>query len=322
MTIRVLLGRARPAVALLLLVLAACRGRPEVSPVAYHIEPWKLGPWEGQKLVTDHYEVYTTVTDPTLVQTFPELIERAYEYYKQLVPPARQPAEPMKVYLLATRAQWAYMTRRLTGPRAEAFLKIHYGGFSEGGVSNIQYVSHPATFPLLAHEGLHQYLHHCVHPAVPAWVNEGLATLCEGQRWTGSGLKEFDPAYNPVRRNQLAEAMLKNRLFPLKKLLSTNAGEVVHETSSRVATYYAQVWMLVLFLQEGEGGKYAPAFRQLRETLGSGELDDRLRVEQIWAEGKAVSPGEALFRSFITDDLDTFEHEYIAFLRARVLDQR
>ena len=306
---------------LVLVPLAGCNRtwrRAEPAPIPYELEPWSYGDADGQKLTTPHYEVYTTVTDPVLVKEFPELIERAYQRYQELVPSERGPGERMKVYLFATRGQWAAFTKRFTGPRAATFLKIRNGGYSERGVSVIQYVAHQTTFPLLAHEGFHQYLHHCVNPAVPAWLNEGLAVACEGQRWTGRGLKEFDAWYNPVRRNQLGEAMLRNKLFPFRELLATHAGKVVAETSTVVRTYYAQVWSLVLFLREGADGKYAENLSELCAALSSPDLDRLLRSESVWAD-QEVSRGEALFRRFISDDLETFEKEYNEFMRERIL---
>ncbi len=309
----------------LLLVAAAlsgCTSQRNTAPAAYEIESWQYGPHAGRKITTPHYEIYSTVTDPVQLETIPDLVERAYAHYRSLVPSPREPQARMQVYLFATRSQWARETRRRTGARAEVYLQIRNGGFSENGVSLIQFVAPAITGPLLAHEGFHQYLHHCVGPTVPAWINEGLAVMCEGQRWAGDGLREFDPWYNPQRRNQLAESLLRDRLFPLTELLSTHAGNVVHETSARVGTYYAQVWGLALFLREGAGGKYAAGFERLCGELANPDLAVRLRAEHILAESAAVSPGEALFRSFIADDLRQVEHEYVTFLRQRILNER
>jgi len=315
--------RATMIVAVLGLSVWGCSAARQPEPVPYDIEPWRFGRTEGQKIITPHYEVHTTLTDRVLLETFPELIERAYARYRELVPPAHEPEERMRVYLFATRPQWVAFTQRFTGPRAGTFLKVRGGGYSEDGVSVIQYVAHQVTFPLLAHEGFHQYLHHCVNGAVPAWVNEGLAVASEGQRWTGSGLQAFDPWYNPVRRNQLAEALLRDRLFPLPELLGTHAGNVVQETSVRVATYYAQVWGLVLFLEEGANGKYADGFRRLLQSLSAPDLEQRLLAESVFSEQRTeLSRGEALFRSFISDDLEAVEREYVVFLRQRILNER
>ncbi|NLG43114.1 MAG: hypothetical protein GX547_07705, partial [Phycisphaerae bacterium] len=285
---------------------------------AYQSEPWKFGRHSGSKLITTHYEIYTTLTDPQQIEMIPDLVERAYEFYQQLVPPIHEPSERMTVYLLATRNQWATATAHLTGARAEIFLRVRNGGFSDGGVSVIQYVEPSVTGPLLAHEGFHQYLHCCVGPAVPAWLNEGLAVVCEGQRWTATRLREFDPYFNLTRQSRLADAVNRDRLFPLEELLRTHAGNVVQGTSTQVGTYYAQLWALMLFLKEGENGKYAAGFERLRRDLATPAAAQRLRAEQIWAEDGQITPGEALFRSYICDDLPTFEREYMAYLQSRI----
>jgi len=318
-------GRRLPRLALLAslavfpVLLTGCAATRDLPPpAAYQSEPWKFGRHSGSKLITTHYEIYTTLTDPQQIEMIPDLVERAYEFYQQLVPPIHEPSERMTVYLLATRNQWATATAHLTGARAEIFLRVRNGGFSDGGVSVIQYVEPSVTGPLLAHEGFHQYLHCCVGPAVPAWLNEGLAVVCEGQRWTATRLREFDPYFNLTRQSRLAEAVNRDRLFPLEELLRTHAGNVVQGTSTQVGTYYAQLWALMLFLKEGENGKYAAGFERLRRDLATPAAAQRLRAEQIWAEDGQITPGEALFRSYICDDLPTFEREYMAYLQSRI----
>lgn len=313
-------GRAAPAlVMLVLLATAGCASRSDLPPVQYDIANWKFEGAEGREITTDHYLIRTTLTDEALLGSLPELMERAFEYYRSLVPPSHEPRERMTVYLFATRAQWMRFTIDFTGPRAKMFLQIRNGGYSENGVTAIQYVAHQTTFPIMAHEGLHQYLHHYVNPNIPAWLNEGLAVICEGQRWTSSGLVGFDPWYNPRRRNTLAEAVFNKRTFPLAQLIETHAGRILNETTSRVGTYYAQLWALLLFLREGEGGKYAAGFQRLLESVGNYDLEQFARVAHIWSEGRRYNYGEHLFRCFITEELDTFEQEYLAFLRERMV---
>jgi hypothetical protein len=205
---------------------------------------------------------------------------------------------------------------------------LRNGGYSYRGVSVMEYVATQITFPLFAHEGLHQYLHHHVRtPHIPAWLNEGLAVYCEGQRWgydpdRNYRVKSFDPWYNPARRNQLADALLSDRLYSLRQLLRTHAGEVVRETSRAVQTYYAQVWALTLFLQHGADGKYAEGFARLLQDIGTTDLEQRARAVHIWSEERAFHFGEALFRSYISEDLDTVEQEYRGFMRERFLAAR
>ncbi|TWT42139.1 hypothetical protein RAS1_32680 [Phycisphaerae bacterium RAS1] len=305
--------------ALLLLGGAGCAARNDLPPVQYDIENWKFSGAEGREITTEHYLIRTTLTDDALLSALPELMERSFEYYRTLVPPSQAPRERMTVYLFATRPQWMRFTMDFTGPRAKMFLQIRNGGYSENGVTAIQYVAHQTTFPIMAHEGLHQYLHHYVNPNIPAWLNEGLAVICEGQRWTSGGLIGFDPWYNPQRRNTLAEAVFNKRTFPLTQLVETHAGRILNETTSRVGTYYAQLWALVLFLREGQGGKYAPGFQRLLESVGEYDLEQYARAAHIWSEGRRYNYGEHLFRCFITEDVETFEQEYLAFLRERMV---
>jgi hypothetical protein len=304
---------AIPALAL----LTGCATQKPREPVQFDIQPWRFGKQPGSKVISEHYEIYTTLQHRILLEALPDFVEAAYTNYQQLVPPLRRPEGRMQVYLLASRAQWETFTRRFTGSRAEKFLKVRNGGYSERGTSVIEYVSHDVTFPLFAHEGFHQYLFYHVNMRIPAWLNEGLAVYCEGQRWGASRLERFDPWFNPQRSNELAAALSLNRLHSLATLLQTDAGRMIEGSSRSIATYYAQIWALVLFLREGENGKYAADFRRLLAALGDDDLEQFARASYIWSERATFNFGEALFRSFISEDLETVQKEYYDFMRAR-----
>jgi len=288
----------------------------------FQSEPWTFGGAAGYKLTTAHYEVYTTLKDQVLVEALPDFVEAAYENYTRLVPPNRNPQQRMKVYLFVSRPQWEAFTRRFVGRRADVFLRVHHGGYSDRGVSVIEYVAHEITFPLLAHEGFHQYLYHHVGSKIPAWLNEGLATCCEGQRWDAYGIREFDPWYNPGRLNHLAAGLAAGRLHPLGKLLAIDAGQVIEDTGQSVASYYAQVWALILFLREGAGGKYAPGFQRLLNALNQANIEQYAKAAHIWSDRPSFNFGEDLFRSFISDDLETVEREYLDFIRQRLVEPK
>lgn len=312
--------RRGAALAALVLALAGCQGQTTIiaTDVPSQSESWRFGDADGRRVSTEHYEIYTTLTEPVLLAALPQFVEGCYQHYRSLAPPAREPRERMRVYLFASRPQWELFTRRFAGPRAVVFLKVRNGGYSDRGVSVIEYVSHDVTFPLFAHEGFHQYLHHHVDVDVPAWLNEGLAVECEGQRWGKDGLKSFDAWYNPLRRNALSTALVANQLHPLRTLLNTHAGKVIDGSTSSVATYYAQLWGLVLFLREGAGRAYSPRFAAMLEALGDPGLDDLVRGAKHAGDPPA-GRGEALFRAFIDQDLDVVEDEYFEFLRQRFL---
>lgn len=308
------------------LVLSACGGAPKSAPagadVRFESESWRYQGRLGRRLTTAHYEVYTTLDDQVLLDAIPQALESAYQFYRQLVPTAREPQRRMPVYLFARRSEWADFTRRLAGPRAATLLKVRRGGYTERGVAAAEYVSHATTFPLLAHEGFHQFVDHCLGQRLPAWLNEGLAVLCEGQRWGAGGLEGFDPWHNPTRREALAEALLRNELYPLPELLRLSAGQVVGDSARRVGTYYAQLWALMLFLREGEQGRYAAGFDRLRQALGTQDLTPLAQAAFVSSAAPTCDFGCELFRSFIHDDLATVEQQYAAFMRRQVLGQR
>ncbi len=315
-----------PALATCWLYAAGCASSRNATPVLEDV-PFETTAWQyrghaGHRVTTEHYEVYTTLSDEMLLASLPQAMEAAYLYYRRLVPTIGEPEQRMRVYLFARRSEWADFTRRFAGPRAKTLLKVRRGGYTERGLAVMEYVAHSITFPLVAHEGFHQYLYHCVDRRVPAWLNEGLAVLCEGQRWGDVGLKEFDPWHNPPRRNTLAEALLRNELRPLDELLQINAGHVVGETTRTIGTYYAQLWALMLFLQEGQEGKYAPGFTRLRDTLASQDLEPFARAAHVRSGAHTFSFGRELFCNFISDDLETMQREYFAFMRQKILGER
>lgn len=304
------------------LALSGCAGRkttPALVNVPYSTDEWQFAHNPGYRIETDHYEIYTTLTDHVLVDALPQALESAYRNYRELTPNAREPRERMKMYLFARRGEWENFTRRFGPHRARTLLKVRQGGFTERGVVVAEYVTHAVTFPLLAHEGLHQYLYYCADRRVPAWLNEGLAVYCEGQRWTADGLAEFDPWLNPQRRNTLSELILRNELFSLDELLRMNAGHVVGGSSYKISAYYGQVWALSLFLRDGAEGKYAAGFQRLLETLGSGNLEEIVRAAGGSAGRRPYNFGRDLFTTFISDDLETVEREYRQFMNDRIL---
>jgi hypothetical protein len=305
-----------------LAVLGGCAGDGGGrAPVAYDVEPWNFGHATGYTILTPHYEIRTTIQDPTLREALPDFVEAAYGQYQALIPIAAAPEKRMRIYLFASRAQWEAFTKRFTGSRSKLYLQVRNGGFAARGVSVIEYVTHAVTFPLFAHEGFHQYLQHHTNARIPAWLNEGLAVYCEGQRWGTMRLKRFDPAFNPGRAGPLRAALASNRLMSLRALLETNPGRVIQGSSAGVATYYSQVWGLVLFLRTGEDGKYAERFDRLLEHVPDLDIEQFARAAHIWSSRQSFNYGEALFRNFISEDIDAVEQEYFAFLRERFLDR-
>ncbi|MCP4589850.1 MAG: hypothetical protein GY842_03830, partial [bacterium] len=150
---------------------------------------------------------------------------------------------------------------------------------------------------------------------IPAWLNEGLATYCEGFDFR-DGLPVFLPRQNTFRLNPLRRTLTADATIPLRQLLSTHAGEVVREGQGAVTSaYYSQVWALTVFLRHGQGGKYADGFSRMLEAIRDGTLHTGARAARLATGAPSeVSHAEAVFRAYITHDLDTIEGEYHDFM--------
>jgi len=86
-----------------------------------------------------------------------------------------------------------------------------------------------------------------------------------------------------------------------------------------VSTYYAQVWALVLFLEHGADGRYQERFHHLLKSLAEVDPEQAARAAHIASERELFNAGEALFRNYISEDLETVEQEYLAFMHERFL---
>ena len=320
-------------VGVLVLALTGCADRtpdPRIAPADLPVQesPWRYAGRAGKTLESEHYRIHTTVTNESLLRTLPQVVETAYRHYCWLIPTPRQPAEKMEVYLFAQRGEFEHFAQQLAPQKAKLLTQVRNGGFSEQGVSVIEYVSNEITFPLMTHEGFHQYLHHCVRPNIPAWLNEGLAVYCEGFRVTSAGVGRLDPELNPARRNALAEALLRNQLVPLDELLRINAGHVISGSNRKIATYYAQVWMLMLFLENYEWvddeqrGKYTASFERLRQALANDDLEQFAQAEHATSSLSSYSFGQALFASYVSPDFEAVDREFVRFMRQRVLNEK
>lgn len=296
------------AVTVLVAVVFGCERRGRVE---YEVNPWPLKRFEGHVIETEHYLIHTTVDDALFHRAAAYLAEGQYKRISKVLTVA--PEGKMSGYVFSNRRQWEAFTRHRMGARAVSYLRIRDGGYSADDVVVLYYLGRYPTLAVLAHELFHSYLDCAGDEPVPAWVNEGLACFYEAHEWNDV-TPVFTPDKNVFRQHGLAEAIQAERLFPLKDMLATHAGLVSRLPREKVATYYSQAWALVRFLREGRSGKYAAKFQKLVGELGTHQLVTRARACQAARGGEAISFGEAVFRQYITDDLDTFEQEFRAYL--------
>jgi len=317
------LSRCSPWALLLLLgpVLAVgCSadsgGIGTVGDAHYQIEDWSYKGAKGHKLSTDLYTIYTTCRAKPFVTALPGFLESCYHAYAELLPSPDDVPTPLETYLFRSRRQWEHFTRNLVPPeRADTYMQIRNGGYSEQGLTVSHYSSQRGTLSILAHEGLHQYLEVTGRSRIPAWINEGLACYFESFDLDAGNRPVFNPRRNYLRTPGLRDALAADALIPLSEILATSAGIAVQQKGRHTRSYYSQEWSLILFLLEDPlTNRYHAGFRRLLDELGSDDMRRKGRAYLAADTDGELSYGEAVFRAYVTEDLAAFESDYLAFL--------
>ncbi len=294
-----------------------CLKEPSLPEFTLVEEEWSYGHRPGRLLVTDHFEIRTTAADAEFVDALPLFLETAYQQYSSLVPAPAGPAEKLQTYVFANRAEWDRYVREAFPARYPVYARISAGGFAERNQCVAYYMPQRIyTLSIIAHEGLHQYLSAKFRVPVPAWLNEGLACYCETFQFR-RGIPMFTPQDNSFRMNSLRQSLAGDSLIPLKEMLATDAGQViVRNQSAMTRAYYAQAWALVCMLRHGLNGKYRDGFDRMCADMGRRDSVVRAQAARIAApDPSATSMGEALFRAYISTDLEGFEREYRQHMR-------
>ncbi len=297
-------------VGVLLAALAGCQASKPCTE--YQASPWPLKKHSGTILDTPHYRIYTTIKDKVFYDAASELAEGQFGRFSREIP--RRPKDKMTVYIFSDVNQWIAFTEAEFPDQAAEYLRIRNGGYAAGQFAAFYYLGRYSTLTVMAHELFHLYVNQTCREQVPAWINEGLATYFEAHEWDGCE-PVFTPRKNLFRQGNLSEAVGQKKLFPLKELLATHAGQVGKLSQGRVLTYYAQLWALMEYLEDPASGKYHESFSQLLAELGTREMSLKTRgfLATVRVDEK-VSFGEAVFREYITNDLGQFEEDFNAYV--------
>lgn len=297
------------------------------SDIVQSIEPWAFNTKPGVMLRTQHYRVFTTEREGVMIQRLPSFIEAALANYRvALTGPDRPLPEPelrMDTFIMSTRPDWEILAKQLLGDQAAPYLKIRRGGFAYSGRALLFDVGTRDTLSLISHEGWHQYTQRTFRQALPAWLEEGIATYMEGHRFGGPGGGEltFQPWSNVERFDQLRRAAALNRLMPLRELLSASPGALIGAggTNDSGLVFYAQVWALTHFLAEGEGGKYRPRLEALLRDAAAGNITRSVQralganAGSGVSRGTVISMGPPVFMAYFDQDLDAADKAFRAF---------
>ncbi len=280
-------------------------------------EPWEFAGDPGQIIRTDHYRIFTTATRPILVKRLPGFLEATLTHYRTSLTATPLPSPPVKLdtYIMHTRPQWAGLTRALMRERAPLYLRIDRGGFAAAGRGVYRDLGDlNDTFNLAAHEGWHQYTQLTFKERLPPYLEEGIATYMEGFNWHPNrpDTPVFRPWANMERFRALRAAAQARRLLSLPELISITPQELIQRDQDMALVWYAQVWALVHFLNEGNDRAHNDGFNRMLTAAADGTLN---RTGSRFQNLTAASPrGPSLFERYFNASAAQLDRDYQRFI--------
>jgi len=301
--------------------------RRQNPPALKAVEVWNNQYGPGLKLTTAHYEIFTTLLEPSILRQSGGFIESAYKAYNLQLPEPIETKTKFTIYLFADRRQWEDFTNNFAGEQAEIFRRIKAGAYCHNGTCVAYDIGSERTFSVLAHEGWHQFSSRHFKFRLPSWLDEGVAMLFETQA-TGDGTFDFEPAENVYRLNALKKTMSKDKMLPLRNLIAMTPGDVLAtDQTEAVMGFYSQSYALIRFLRETGGGERLGDYRRLladglRGDWPLDEISKKIAADRniprniLWNHLVSL----VLFHEYIGNDYAPVEKEYLAFCRQIVAD--
>ncbi len=286
-------------------------------------EPWSFGPYEGRVYTTANARIFSTLQPGSLDRALPSFVERAISHYRTALVELPEPKNPLETYIYATRSQWEQSTRDRLGSGAAPYLAMGKGGFTTEGDAILYDIGPLDTLTIIAHEGWHQYTQRTFKQPLPLWMEEGIACWMEAVR-PGRGqsaTSPFMPWRNHERFGELRNGARRGDLIPLEALLDSSPEQFLRQGKDRMLLYYAQVWALVHFLREGEGGRYADELRALLLDAAEGRVQSRMLNSQVFPNPKARSlhlnsrVGKWVLLEYFNPRFAEFKEQYERFVK-------
>lgn len=234
----------------------------------------------ARELALGPYKLYTDVGDDGLLAYFGRVasgLERAYLERYGRPPIDRVPREVVVIY--ASEADY-----REYQNRSPELLGIASGGHTATGLS-VLYVGDRLRWEVastLVHELVHTLNRRALGPALPSWLNEGLADdlasseiAADGRVVLGSigghrvrSENQFTMRGAIAALWQLRDAVRTGSLIHVRELLHLHWEDFVR--GHRANEHYAASAFWIRFLLEGDGGAYAEALRGYLESVSRG----------------------------------------------------
>lgn len=294
---------------------ALSRAHPSAS--LYEVEPWRAVNDRGGHVLTASHKLYFTNATSPLVRYLPVFLDSASSHYASALSDLPIATTQCLTFVTTTQNEYKVLATQHLGSDASAFVGIRRGGFSAGGIAIYMDIGLHDTLMLASHEGWHQYTQTTFIDPLPIWLDEGVATYMEGFRLAGTSVGvEFFPWANVERFDRLRLIVEANELTPLVTLLAQSPDELLKQSESRALDYYAQVWALVHFLHEYNGGAYARALASMLQDAASGRFEPVLRSRldaREYEVARATRRGAGAIRAYIGRDILGIDHQYREF---------
>jgi hypothetical protein len=295
-------------------------------PTIESVEGWNSSLFEGLKITTAHYEVFTTLKDPSMLRDVPAFLETCFNNFRQIPSESFQTTARFTIYLFDNRTQWEFFTTGFAGRQSQLYSQIRAGAYYLNGSCIAYNIGRDRTFRALGHECWHQFVDRVFAFRLPSWLNEGVAMQFESNGYK-NGLFYFEPAENFYRLDMLKKTIAQNQTIPLEILLETDPGGLFGN-DWQVSAFYSQCYALVRFLREANAGERKADFnRLLTDGLeGKWSLNDEYRkvaadrnlpLTEDW--NKIVGP--LVFKQYITNNLDSIEKQYLDFCKDITADK-
>lgn len=288
---------------------------PTPTTAVLSTEPWEFESNPGKVVRTTHYRIYTTSQSAVLTNRLADYLERSIDHYSTSITDLPRPTKKLDVYLMGSRPQWASLTRRLLGERADNPLAIGRGGYATQGVGVYFDIGLYDTLAIAGHEGWHQYTQRVFKDHLPIYLEEGFATWMEGHRWI-EARPTFTPYANRERYDQLRDAHNAGRTLPLRLLVTVDASQIQSISPTAILDYYAQVWALAhfLLLPEHEGSTQRVLIDAAAGNLWPTVMSAVGRQSAI--EGFRSRIGSQILDTYYETSIEDLERAYARFIAA------
>ena len=135
--------------------------------------------------------------------------------------------------------------------------------------------------------------------------------MFESVKFASGDLPRWNLSINPNRTLGLRSSIDRRALWPLEKLVTMHAGDVVQLPGDKIEAFYAQNWAFARFLWEYNNGQYRPVFKKMLADVAARQAARPVRHH----ERARATPGRPpsvrpMLEHYLGKNLDEIEKEF------------